>query len=76
MGRLWVSLASDVAAMAPTRWVGLSGALELGMGGLERLELAEEAVVLRVRDLRRVVDVVGVIGALDLLAQARDLLGW
>jgi hypothetical protein len=38
------------------------------VGGLERLELAEEAVVLRVRDLRCVEDVIGVISALDLLA--------
>ena len=44
------------------------------MLGLEGLELAEEAVVLRVRDLGRVVDVVGVIGAIDLLAQAGYLL--
>src|SRR5918992_5235670 len=46
------------------------------MLGLERLELAEEPVVLRVRDLRRVIDVVGVIGALDLLAEAGCLLCW
>ena len=42
------------------------------MGGFERLELAEEAVVLRVGDLRRVEDVVGVVGALDLLPQRRS----
>jgi hypothetical protein len=49
--------------------------LELGMCALERLELAEETVILRVRDLRCVVDVVGVVGALDLLAQAGYVLG-
>jgi hypothetical protein len=51
------------------------------MGGLEDLELAEKAVVLRVGDLRRVEslpraqrgDIVGIIGALDLLAQDAPL---
>ena len=37
------------------------------MGGLEPLELAEEPVVLGIRDLGRVIDVVG--GAVDLLAR-------
>ncbi len=46
------------------------------MRGLEGLELAEEPIVLGVRDLGRVEDVVGVVGALDLLPQAGDLLGW
>ena len=50
------------------------GTLQLGMLGLERLQLAEQPVVLGVGDLRRVVYIVGMIGALDLLAQARDLL--
>ena len=45
------------------------------MLGLERLELAEEPVVLGVRDLGRIVDVVRVIGALDLLAETGGLLG-
>jgi hypothetical protein len=44
------------------------GTLQLGVGSLERLELAEQPVVLRVRDLGCVMDVVGVTGALDLLA--------
>src|SRR3954447_17228443 len=52
------------------------GILQLGMLGLEGLELAEEPVVLGVRDLRRVEHVVGVIGALDLLAQSPGLLRW
>jgi hypothetical protein len=50
--------------------------LELGMLGLERLELAEEPVVLGVGDLRCVEDVIGVIGALDLLAQPCRLFSW
>jgi hypothetical protein len=45
------------------------------MGALERLELAEEAIVLRVGNFRRVVDVIRIIGALDLLPQARHQLG-
>jgi hypothetical protein len=42
---------------------------------LERQEFAEEPVVLGVRDLGRIEDVVSIIGALDLLAQARYLFG-
>ena len=55
---------SAVLAIAPTRCVGLSGTAARDVG-LECLELAEEPVVLGVRDLGRVVYVVGVIGALD-----------
>ena len=51
------------------------GTLQLGMLGLERLELAEEPVVFGVRDLGSVVYVVGVIGALDLFPQSRHLFG-
>ncbi len=48
--------------------------LELGMFGLDCLELAEQTVVLRVGNFRCVVDVIGVIGAIDLLAKTGDLL--
>ena len=46
------------------------------MCSLEGLELAEEPIVLGVRDLRRVIDVVGVIGPLELLTQTGRLFGW
>ena len=68
-------LASELAAVRADALGGAIGRCEIGVRGLERLQLAEEPVVLRVRDLGRVVDVVGVVGALDLLAQTRDLLG-
>src|SRR3954471_455178 len=54
--------------------------LELRVCRLEGLELPEQPVVLSVRDLRRVEDVIRMVGAADLLAQAGRLLcrrhGW
>src|SRR2546425_8282535 len=44
---------------------GTVGRAELGVLGLELLQLAEQAVVLGVRDLRMVEHVIRVIGALD-----------
>src|SRR5205823_1659564 len=44
---------------------GAVGGLELGMLGLELLQLAEQPVVLGVRQLRLVEDVVGLVRALD-----------
>jgi hypothetical protein len=45
IGRRWVYLGGAPVMTTPTRWMGLSG---LWRECLERLELAEEAVVLRV----------------------------
>src|SRR5881396_1068980 len=53
---------------------GRVGRAQLGMRLLERLEAAEERVVLRVGDLRVVEHVVAVVVALDLAPEVRDLL--
>ena len=58
----------------PTRWVGESGVIELGMRGLEGLQLLQERVELGVGDLRRVEDVVGVLVAPDVGAERRGAL--
>src|SRR5438067_2490089 len=57
------------AADAPRRRVGRG---ELWMRLLQRLQLAEQAVVLRVGELRRVLDVVQAVVTLDLGPQGRD----
>ena len=54
---------------------GTVGGEDLGVRRFQRLELAEETVVLGVGDLRRVEDVVRVVGAFDLLPQRGRLLG-
>jgi len=54
---------------------GRIGRDELGMRGLERLQLGEEPVILGVGDLRRVLDVVKPVMALDRPAQLRDARG-
>src|SRR5205814_5923570 len=54
---------------------GRIGRRELRMLSLQLLELAKQAVVFGVRDLRRVFDVVKAVVTLDLRAKARGALG-
>jgi hypothetical protein len=54
---------------------GRIGRDQLRMGGFERLQLAHQAVVLGVRDVRVVEHVVAVIGVVDATTQIGDLVG-
>ena len=69
IGVRWRTSASAPLGAPPTRWVGESGVRSSGMLLLEVLELAEQAVVLGVADLRRVLLVVEAVGALEARAQ-------
>ena len=52
------------------------GGDEIGILGLEPLELVQQPVELLVRDLRRAVDVVALLVVADLLAELTDALAW
>ena len=73
IGRRWVTLASALDERRPDALGGTVGRAQLGVLGLERLQLAKQPVVLGVRDLGRVENVVGVVGPVDLLAQPERL---
>ena len=53
----------------PTRTVGRVGIVELGMGRLQLLQLAQQAVEFEIRDFRRVFDVVFSVMIVELRAQ-------
>jgi hypothetical protein len=55
---------------------GTIGGEQVRMLVLQRLQLAEMAIVLGVRDFGGVEDVVGVVRALDLLPQPDRSVGW
>jgi hypothetical protein len=66
MGRRWVHLPNVVAATPPTRWVGLSGLWSSGWGPRGPGARGRAGRIPH-PDLGRIEDVVGVVGALDLL---------
>ena len=73
IGWRWRTFSSRLTGAPPTRCVGESGVDELGVGGLDRDELAVERVVLLVADLGVVLDVVAlrVVGELPRAARRR-----
>ena len=51
------------------RWVGESALISCGMGFLQRLQFAQQAIVFGIRDLRIVEHIIAVVMKTDLLAE-------